>query len=77
LNHTNVDMLLEQVRGEAMSQRVRRYPIGQPSQFGAPREEPGALAAHAGICTGGGWQRPSLPCPSRYVNALLPPRFRD
>src|SRR3979490_31903 len=25
-----------------------------------PREEPGALAAHAGICTGGGWQRPSL-----------------
>jgi len=23
-----------------------------------PREEPGALAAHAGICTGGGWQRP-------------------
>ena len=26
-----------------------------------PREEPGALAAHAGICTGGGWQRPSLP----------------
>jgi hypothetical protein len=26
-----------------------------------PREEPGALAAHAGICTVGGWQRPSLP----------------
>ena len=26
-----------------------------------PREEPGALAAHAGICAGGGWQRPSLP----------------
>ena len=26
-----------------------------------PREEPGALAAHAGICAGGGWKRPSLP----------------
>ena len=29
-----------------------------------PREEPGALAAHAGICAGGGWQWPSLPRPS-------------
>ena len=26
-----------------------------------PREEPGALAAHAGIRAGGGWQQPSLP----------------
>ena len=26
-----------------------------------PREEPGALAAHAGICAGGGQQWPSLP----------------
>ena len=29
-----------------------------------PREEPGALAAHAGICAGGGQQWPSLPRPS-------------
>ena len=28
-----------------------------------PREEPGALAAHAGIRAGGGWQQPSLPRP--------------
>ena len=28
-----------------------------------PREEPGALAAHAGICAGGGEQSPSLPGP--------------
>src|SRR5258707_5783374 len=28
-----------------------------------PREEPGALAAHAGICAGGGQQWPSLPRP--------------
>jgi hypothetical protein len=28
-----------------------------------PREEPGALAAHAGICAGGGWKQPSLPRP--------------
>jgi hypothetical protein len=28
-----------------------------------PREEPGALAAHAGICAGGGWQQPLLPRP--------------
>src|SRR5258708_14035415 len=32
LDHTNVDVLLEQVRGEAVPQRVRRHPIGQPSQ---------------------------------------------
>ena len=34
LDHTNVDVLLEQVRGEAVSQRVRRNPIGQPSPLG-------------------------------------------
>src|ERR1700687_897528 len=28
-----------------------------------PRDEPGALAAHAGICAGGGQQWPSLPRP--------------
>ncbi len=28
-----------------------------------PREEPGALAAHAGICAGGGEQSPFLPRP--------------
>jgi hypothetical protein len=39
-----------------------------------PREEPGALAAHAGICTGGGWQRPSLPRPSdNFVPAVMMP----
>jgi hypothetical protein len=32
-----------------------------PLRHQNPREEPGALAAHAGICTGGGWKRPSLP----------------
>src|SRR6266478_564088 len=26
-----------------------------------PRQEPGALVAHARICAGGGWQRTSLP----------------
>src|SRR5882757_9003168 len=30
-----------------------------------PREEPGALAAHAGICAGGGQQWPSLPRPNQ------------
>ena len=30
-----------------------------------PREEPGALAAHAGICAGGGEQSPFLPQPSQ------------
>jgi hypothetical protein len=30
-----------------------------------PREEPGALVAHAGICAGGGQKWPSLPRPSR------------
>src|SRR5262249_569135 len=32
-----------------------------------PREEPGALAAHAGICAGGGAQSSSLPRPSGYL----------
>jgi hypothetical protein len=27
------------------------------------RQEPGAGKPHAGICAGGGWQRPSLPRP--------------
>ncbi len=33
-----------------------------------PREEPGALAAHAGICAGGGEQSPFLPRQSRLVS---------
>src|SRR5260370_12755899 len=32
-----------------------------------PREEPGALAAHAGICAGGGQQWPSLPRPYSII----------
>src|SRR5476649_154739 len=32
-----------------------------------PREEPGALAAHAGICAGGGEKSSSLPRPSWTV----------
>ena len=35
-----------------------------------PREEPGALAAHAGICAGGGWQQPSLPRPSSRLDLV-------
>src|SRR5258708_38537089 len=35
LDHTNIDVLLEQVRGEAVSQRVWRNPIGQSSQLGS------------------------------------------
>lgn len=31
-----------------------------------PREEPGALAALAGICAGGGQQWPSLPRPKQH-----------
>jgi hypothetical protein len=33
-----------------------------------PREEPGALAAHAGICAGGGQQWPSLPRPFSHAS---------
>ena len=35
-----------------------------------PREEPGALAAHAGICAGGGQQWPSLPRPFSALGAV-------
>ena len=34
-----------------------------------PRQEPSALAAHAGICAGGRWQQRSLPRPFRSVGA--------
>src|SRR3979490_2527375 len=34
-----------------------------------PREEPGALAAHAGICAGGEEKSSSLPRPWRHVSA--------
>jgi hypothetical protein len=35
-----------------------------------PREEPGALAAHAGICAGGEEKSSSLPRPSRGVSLI-------
>jgi class 3 adenylate cyclase/tetratricopeptide (TPR) repeat protein len=38
-----------------------------------PREEPGALAAHAGICAGGGQKWPSLPRPFLALDSLLGP----
>ncbi len=36
-----------------------------------PREEPGALAAHAGICAGGGEQSSSLPRPAPHSAAAI------
>src|SRR5476649_1510925 len=47
----------------AINPKARVPTMITPLRRQNPREEPGALAAHAGICTGGGWQRPSLPCP--------------
>src|SRR5712675_40691 len=44
LDHTNIDVLLEQVRGEAVSQRVRRNPWRQPSQLGGHVADPLELA---------------------------------
>jgi hypothetical protein len=49
------------------TERVRRSACGftprvQPTLD--PREEPGALAAHAGICAGGEEKSSSLPRPS-------------
>src|ERR1700676_2832854 len=35
-----------------------------------PREEPGALAAHAGICAGGDRKRSSLPRPSSVRESI-------
>ncbi len=42
-----------------------------------PREEPGALAAHAGICAGGGQQWPSLPRPSLQQTISWRPDHRE
>jgi hypothetical protein len=36
-----------------------------------PREEPGALAAHAGIRAGGGWQQPLLPRPFSRLDSRI------
>ena len=33
MDHANIDILLEEVRGEAVAQRVRRHPFGQRCQF--------------------------------------------
>src|SRR6202035_4681778 len=38
-----------------------------------PREEPGALAAHAGICAGGDRKRSSLPRPEVALKAKIRP----
>src|SRR5712675_2528400 len=56
---------------------VRRSACGSkphvPPTFD-PREEPGALAAHAGICAGGEEQSSSLPRPlRRLARAMKPP----
>jgi hypothetical protein len=40
-----------------------------------PREEPGALAAHAGICAGGEEQSSSLPRPSLACERIAMQQF--
>ena len=50
------------IRLAAVRWRARGFTACQ--QTFDPREEPGALAAHAGICAGGGEQSSSLPRPS-------------
>jgi hypothetical protein len=47
------------IRLAAVRWRVRGFTACRPTFH--PREEPGALAAHAGICAGGGEQSSSLP----------------
>ena len=49
------------IRLAAVRRRVRGFTACRPTFD--PREEPGALAAHAGICAGGGEQSLSLPRP--------------
>jgi hypothetical protein len=51
--------------GGCAPERTRLQTVRRPTFD--PREEPGALAAHAGICAGGGEQSPSLPRPSRAL----------
>src|SRR5216684_8632114 len=43
----------------------RNTPLTAASSY-----KPGALAAHAGICAGGGQQWPSLPRPSELVQVI-------
>src|ERR1700726_2591210 len=58
--------------GEVYQHHRPLLPVGQDTTPAAlsplrrqnPREEPGALAAHAGICAGGGEKSSSLPRPS-------------
>ena len=42
-----------------------------------PREEPGALAAHAGICAGGGRRRSSLPRPWACLERMNKPSTQN
>src|ERR1700726_3039178 len=60
--------------GEVYQHHRPLLPVGQdttpvamsPFRRQYPREEPGALAAHAGICAGGGEQSSSLPRPMTH-----------
>jgi hypothetical protein len=65
VNYGTAKRLLNHLVGAA-EQRARGHPRAQKAdRFDArtPSEEPGALAAPAGICAGGGEQSPSLPRP--------------
>lgn len=51
-------------QSRAHGSELHGYPIPRRPITSDLRQEPGALAAHAGICAGGGWQRSSLPRPT-------------
>ena len=57
------------IRLAAVRRRVRGFTACRPT-FDL-REEPGALAAHAGICAGGGEQSSSLPRPTWPLQQIV------
>ena len=69
LDHADIDALLEQVRGEAVPQRVRRHALGDPRGLGGGADNAAELAGRQRLDRVAAWKQPA----SRQQQAAPPP----
>ena len=69
LDHANIDILLEEVRGKAVPQRVRRDALGDPGGLGGGADNAAQLPGRQRLDRVAPWKQPA----SRQQQAAPPP----
>ena len=73
LDHADVDALLEQVGGEAVPQRVRRHPLGDPGGLGGGVDDAAELAGRQRLDRVAAGKQPAARQQQAAPSPLAPP----